>query len=438
MITARDAALSILVKMEEGEKIGDLLNALPDAHPAFKNEDIRLVRRLVKGTKEEQLYLDYLIDQVSKLPAERMKPVIRNALRMGFYQKAFMDRVPPRAAIYETVASVKKTRQKSLAGFVNGVLRSAYRKTDWAPVPEYIKLGLPEWMMKLFVKEFGEENTAKMAAAFKGPQKVYIRFRGDASLDGKRIEILKACGVDAEKASFPERAWSISGSDDIRRIPLFAAGEMTVQDISSMLVGHLAGKLGGETVLDVCAAPGGKSLFAADVLPDAMVLSCDKSDRKCALISENTARAGAPNIKVICQDAAAFVPEWEEAMDIVIADLPCSGLGVLGRKPDIKYNASPSEIAQLAKLQREILDNVRKYVRPGGVLIYSTCTVTKEENEGGRDYILSHSSLVPEDITPLLPEVLQSRETAREGYIRTLPGIDPCDGFFISVFRKKI
>ena len=109
-----------------------------------------------------------------------------------------------------------------------------------------------------------------------------------------------------------------------------------------------------------------------------------------------------------------------------------------GRKPDIKYNASPSEIAQLAKLQREILDNVRKYVRPGGVLIYSTCTVTKEENEGGRDYILSHSSLVPEDITPLLPEVLQSRETAREGYIRTLPGIDPCDGFFISVFRKKI
>ena len=438
MMTARDAALSILVKLEEGEKIGDLLNALPEAQPHLKSEDIRLVRRLVKGTKEEQLYLDWLIGQVASLPPDRMKPAIRNALRMGFYQKEFMDRVPARAAIYETVAAVKKTRQKSLAGFVNGVLRSAYRKTDWLPVPEHIRYGLPEWMMKLFVKEFGEADTARMAAAFKGPQKVYVRFRGDPSLDGQRIEMLKACGVDAEAAPFPERAYAISGSDDLRSIPLFASGGMTVQDISSMLVGHIAGKLGGGTVLDVCAAPGGKSLYLSDVLPDAMILSCDKSDSKCALITENTARAGASNIKVICQDAASFVPEWEEAMDIVIADLPCSGLGVLGRKPDIKYNASPGEIAQLVKLQREILDNVKKYVRPGGVLIYSTCTLTKEENEGGRAYILSHSALVPEDIRPLLPETLTSRETAEKGYIRFMPGIDPCDGFFISVFRKKI
>lgn len=238
-----------------------------------------------------------------------------------------------------------------------------------------------------------------------------------------------------KSGTFPGIA-SIRGFDYLDRVCAFTEGKITVQDPSSSLAAQMASIAPGDFVLDVCGAPGGKAMHAADLLKGTgMVEARDVSGRKTDLIEENIMRCGFRNIRTNVWDATVLDPSMVEQADVVLADLPCSGLGIIGKKPDIKERMTRDEIKNLAKLQREILSVVTQYVKPGGTLVYSTCTITEEENEENADWIEKHLAFEKKRIADLLPEALKS--SCEENRIQLLPGLHPCDGFFISVFKKK-
>ncbi|MCD7807167.1 MAG: methyltransferase domain-containing protein, partial [Lachnospiraceae bacterium] len=231
-------------------------------------------------------------------------------------------------------------------------------------------------------------------------------------------------------------AYCLTHLEGIHRLPGYSQGLFAVQDVSSMLCVETADIQPGDFVLDVCAAPGGKACFAADKTgPEGKVLARDVSDVKLSAVEENAGRLQIDHLEVQLWDAVAFDETLEGKADVVLADLPCSGLGILGKKQDIRYHVTQESLLELQQLQRQILTAVSRYVKPGGVLIYSTCTINPLENQDNRTYIIQELGLQPESITDYLPESLR-RESAKNGYIQLIPGQDACDGFFISRFRK--
>ena len=221
--------------------------------------------------------------------------------------------------------------------------------------------------------------------------------------------------------------------DALWQVEAFQKGFLTVQDSSSAIVGRIAGIQPGDFVLDVCSAPGGKALHAADL--GAQVEARDLTERKIALVEENAARCGFSSVRTRVWDARVLDPSMEGQADIVLADLPCSGLGIMGKKPEIRLRLKEEEVFTLAGLQREILAVVSRYVKPGGTLIYSTCTISREENEENAEWIERELPFLPKEIGPLLPADV--REDCRGNRIQLLPGVHPCDGFFLSAFTKQ-
>ena len=448
-IDLRALALETLLKVEKSNvKLGDALNAELKKYGGLPKEKRAFYTRLAEGTLEQMIFLDHCIGMYSKTPVGKLKPVIRNILRLAFYQLRFMDSVPDSAAVNEAVKLTVKKGFGSLKGFVNGILRSAVREPWKMRLPDEsdalkyisIKYSMPEFIVRRWIEEYGTDATKRICASFLEDIKTTIRIRGGREDVEKCIYLLEGDGVKTEKAPYLDCAYYISGYDRIDGLEAFKRGMFTVQDVSSMLSVEAAGIQRGWNVLDVCAAPGGKSLFAADKCgPEGAVISRDISEKKIRFIEENVQRCNITNIRTEVRDAAAFSPELKESMDAVIADAPCSGYGIIGKKPDIKYNASPKKQEELAKIQKKILGTASKYVRPGGKLIFSTCTISKEENEENvRAFLAENGDFKPVDLTVALPEEVwkTSPETAENGYIQLLPGIHRCDGFFIAVFVK--
>ena len=442
-MNVREITLKILMETERSEAQSHLL--LQDTWrkcPELTSQERRFILRLVQGTLEKRMLLDYRIDQVSKVPVKKMKPAIRHLVRMSAYQIFFMDSIPNSAVCNEAVKLTNRLHMQGLKGFVNGVLRSLTRKEDWKPEPEHIRYSMPEWIYTSWKKMYGNENAARMLEATDTEHVLYFRMLTDeGNPDHASLEMIQECltgqSIVYRPAPFPEGAWIMENPEHLENLEALKRGWIQIQDISSMMVGTLAYVQENMNVLDVCAAPGGKTLHIAQRLHGTgHITSCDLTEYKVEKIRENIRRSGWKNIEPCCQDARVFRPEWENSMDLVIADLPCSGLGVLGRKPEIRYRVTPNEIRELAALQKEILMNVSRYVKPGGYLLFSTCTVTKEENTDNRDWILKNLPFVAVDFPESrIPEVL--RERAAEGYLQLLPGMDPCDGFFISAFRRR-
>ncbi len=245
-------------------------------------------------------------------------------------------------------------------------------------------------------------------------------------------------GIGAEAHPYLPYAYRLSHVDGVRNIPGFNQGLFAVQDVSSMLCVECAGIREGSFVVDVCAAPGGKSLHGAEKAGETgQVLARDISDAKVALIEENVRRQGFDNIKTEVFDALEYDGTLEEKADVVLADVPCSGLGILGRKRDIKYNMTQKMLSQLPEMQREILSTVWRYVKPGGILVYSTCTIRREENEENAKWFLENFPFTAEDISGKVRQIPQA-ETAVEGFLQLLPGIHETDGFFIGAFRREL
>ena len=443
----RELAMDILVDIDKKKGLSHLvLSDTLKNYQYLDKKDRAFLTRLCQGTIEYQIQLDYIIDQFSRTKAKKCKPVIRAILRMGVYQLKYMDHVPDSAVCNEAVKLAKKRGFRNLTGFVNGVLRTIARNMDQIIYPDMqkepvkalsIRYSMPEWIIRYWLNDYDMQTVQTMLESFLtiSPLTIRVQFT-----NGSKEELLQRFAEDqitAEDGSFMSEALKISKFDHLEDVKAFEEGRFQVQDESSMLVGRLADPKEGMFVIDVCSAPGGKSLHIADLMHGTgKVIARDLTEYKTDLIEENRERLSCSNVEVQAADAL----ETDESMigkaDIVIADLPCSGLGIIGKKHDIKYNMTAEQMKELSKLQRRILEVVVNYLKDDGILMYSTCTISREENIGNVQWMQEHLQLEPIAFDSLMPEKL-SVETAKDGYIQLLPGIHPCDGFFIAKMRKK-
>lgn len=453
MKNTRETAFQVIYKvLEENEHSHVVLRQALNQEKEAEKRDRAFITRLVEGTLERLLTIDYILNQVSKTPVKKMKPVVRTVLRMSVYQLMYMDSVPDSAVCNEAVKLVKGKGLQGLSGFTNGVLRNVARNREqWNSDGAYpdkkktpvkylsIRYSLPEWLCSYFVKEYGFEKAEQIAeGSLRNPQTT-IRCNTTKISKQDLRERLKKQGISAENGVYAEDALYISGYDALDKIPEFKEGYFQVQDESSMLVAQLAGLKKDDLVVDVCSAPGGKAIHAANLLESlggGTVISRDVSEKKTVLINENTERLQVKNITVQIADATILDETLTEQADVVIADLPCSGIGIMAKKPEIRYRMTKENQIELVKLQKEILNVVHRYVKPGGILMYSTCTINKEENEEQVKEICEKYGFIPAMHEVTVPTALKA-DVQEGAFIQLLPGIHACDGFFIARLKKK-
>ncbi len=450
-VNERELVLGILLEVTENRQYSHLvLRDVLNKYQYLDKKERAFITCAAEGTLEHMIEIDYILDQFSKVKVKKMKPVIRNILRSAVYQMKYMDTVPDSAACNEAVKLAVKKGFGSLRGFVNGVLRNVARNLEQVVYPQNpvqnlsVRYSMPVWILELWLKSYSIETVELMLEQFQRETPLTVRCKvAEVQTKGKNsVSELKKClaeeGVRAEQHPYLPYALCISGFDYLAGLDSFQKGLFSVQDISSMLVCEIADPKEGDKVIDVCAAPGGKSLHIAEKLNGSgHVEARDLTPYKVGLIQENIERTGLNNITAVCQDAVKYDENSAENADIVIADLPCSGLGVLGKKTDLKYKATEEGCEQLSELQREILSVVHKYVKPDGTLVYSTCTINPAENmENVHWFLQEYPQFELSDIHDRLCGELQ-KDVMEDGCLQLLPGVHQSDGFFIACFRKK-
>lgn len=455
-VNEREIVLAVLLEVtENGQFSHIILGDVLSKYQYLEKRERAFITRVTEGTLEHMIEIDYILDRFSKVKVKKMKPVIRGILRSAVYQLKYMDSVPDRAVCNEAVKLAVRKGFSGLKGYVNGVLRSVARGLDdvqylGEKMEELsVRYSCPKWILDLWGRTYGTEVIEKMLNDFQQEKPVTIRCCLNRISPDRLRERLESEGITVEKHPYLPYAFQISGYDYLNDLAAFQEGLFTVQDISSMLVAEIASPEAGAQVIDVCAAPGGKALHTAEKLymAEAQLLkdenaqknrtaghveARDLTEGKVELIRENIERTGLTNISAVCRDASVPDRDAEGRADLVIADLPCSGLGVIGKKPDLKYKASPEGIDSLVRLQQKILSCAQSYVKPGGTLIYSTCTVNPGENIDNVHWFLQqYPEFSPGDIRDrICPELRES--VVEKGCIQLLPGVHKSDGFFIA------
>lgn len=445
-INERELILGILLEItRDGEYAHIALRNTLSKYQYLEKRERAFITRVVEGTLEHMMEIDYIINQFSKVKVNKMKPVIRTILRSAVYQILYMDSVPNSAVCNEAVKLAAKKGFVNLKGFVNGVLRNIDRNVNDIQYPkqdnmvEYlsIKYSMPTWILEKWKKTYDWETIERILQGFLQEKGTIIRCNLNRISKEDLKKKLEAEGVTVTQHPYLEYALEISGYDYLGDLESFEDGDFQVQDLSSMLVAEIAAPKEGDYVIDVCAAPGGKSLHIADKLHGTgHVEARDLTDYKVDLIWDNIERSQMKNVEAVRHDALVYDEDSEEKADIVIADLPCSGLGVIGKKADIKYKMTEETQRELAKLQKNILQIVHRYVKPGGTFVYSTCTINEEENmENVRWFLQQNPEFESVSVEPVLCEEL--KKSVKEGCLQLLPGIHESDGFFIAAFRKN-
>ena len=399
--------------------------------------DAGLATRLCYGVIQNRNKLDFYLKQLLTGKLKDLHPVVRDILHLGLYQIYELDKIPDSAAVNESVALSKKyCKNPRASGLVNGVLRNAVRTkgTLKEPVSYADRYSHPEELINLLKGSLPKGRLEPMLIANNAAPQTVVQVNLFKTTAAKLVESLERQGVTAQPHGWMENCLVLSGTGSIEQLDAFKEGWFYVQDPASKLSVLCAGlPREGAQVLDCCAAPGGKS-FAAAIAMDGKghITSCDVHAHKTGLIENGAARLGLPNITARQQDATENVPEWVGQMDAVICDLPCSGLGIIRKKPDIRYK-NLKEMEALPGLQLQILSNQASYVKPGGVLMYSTCTVLRRENEDVvKAFLENHHDFYLEPLG--LPGVFPKNET---GMLTLIPGEYDTDGFFICRLRRK-
>ncbi|MDY5775056.1 MAG: 16S rRNA (cytosine(967)-C(5))-methyltransferase RsmB [Lachnospiraceae bacterium] len=430
-VSTREIILDILLAVtRDGEYSHLALSGTLNKYQYLEKQERAFITKVTEGTLEQMIKIDYIINSFSNIRVSKMKPVIRCILRSAVYQICFLDGVPDSAACNEAVNLAGKRGFRNLKGFVNGVLRNIARKKEQIVYPDErkqpqeavsVQYSLPLWLVEQWETEYGMDKTKAMAKALLEEKPTAVRINLNQITKEELIKQLKSEGVDVTESKELPYALFLSGYDYLNKLSGFQEGCFYVQDISSMKVAETAEPKEGDVVLDVCGAPGGKSIHIAQMLRGTgQVITRDLTPSKVAKIEENIARCRVENMRAECADAKVPDESLREKADIVIADLPCSGLGVIGRKKDIKYKMTPEKEQELVALQREILSVVPAYVKSGGTLVYSTCTIHKAENEENVQWLLeNHRGLHLESMQQIFPD-----ETGN-------------DGFFIAKLRKN-
>lgn len=427
---AREIVLDSLLEMERNKVYShQLIKAVLDKYDYLDVQEKRFMKRLAEGCIERRIELDFYLDYFSTVPVNKMKPLIRCLMRMGVYQIVYMDGVPDSAACNECVKLAAKRKFTNLKGFVNGVLRKIASNKEQLPLPDEngdivkffsVKYSVPEWIVEMWMKDYGRHTTERIMEDSMKVHPVSIRFKTTMT-DAERNKYLdkwKENGIIVKPFPSLSYMYSIEGVDGITSMEGFEEGVFTVQDISSAMSVEAAGIKATDICMDICAAPGGKTLLAAEKA--AKVLSRDVSEYKTEYICENCARMGLDDkVEVQVWNATVTDDSKVEWADVVIMDVPCSGLGVLGKKRDIKYNVTKESLESLVELQKQIVESSWQYVKKGGTLMYSTCTIHKEENEKMVEWICEKYPF----------EIEEEKQF--------LPGLSEGDGFYYARLRRK-
>ena len=434
-MTAREAALRALVACEQQGAWSDgfLKKILRTA--GLDSRDAALTTRLCFGVLQNRLLLDHYLGKLSTVKLEKMEPAVRNALRLGAYQVLFLDRVPDHAAVSEAVDLARKgSKNPRSAGLVNGVLRSLVRQKDSLEPPEdpAVRYSHPRWLADLFTRRLGREEAAALMAADNGEPPTCAQVNTTKATVEAVADSLRAEGVEVAPHPWLPNCLLLSHTGSLEELTAFREGLFYIQDAAAKLAVLAADPREGMDVLDACAAPGGKS-FAAAIAMDGRgkVVSCDIHPHKMDLIRAGAKRLGLDCITAQVLDGKECKEEYLDGFDLVLADVPCSGLGIIRKKPDIRYK-DPKPLEGLPRVQKAILDNVCRYVKPGGVLLYSTCTLLERENEDVvRAFLDKHKDFTFEHF-----QVPGDFEGAREGMVTCWPHRHGTDGFFFAKLRR--
>lgn len=436
-MSARETALQVLcaVRKEGGWANGLLKTQI--ARDGLDRRDAALATRICYGVVQNRGKLDFYLQQLLTGKVKSLRPVVRDILHIGLYQLYFMDKIPACAAVNESVALAKKYCKKmaNAVPLVNGVLRNADRMKGKLAEPTTLadRYSHPDGLIQLFRGYVGEEHLEKMLAANNEAPETVIQVNTLRITATALLEKLEGEGVAVRKHPWMENCLILGGTGSIEKLQSFRDGEFYVQDAAARLAVDVAKIQPGMKVVDCCAAPGGKSFAAALALRgEGEIFASDLHEHRVELIRKGAQRLGFGNIHASQRDASGENPGWEGKMDVVLVDVPCSGYGIIRKKPDIRYK-DPDTMKELPALQLQILRAQAQMVRPGGILIYSTCTLVRRENEGVVEKFLKVS---PEfTLEPLaLPDVFPRNES---GMLRLLPGEYDTDGFFIAHLRRK-
>lgn len=438
-VNLRNLVLSMLMEVDQGEKSHIVLKKYLDQYGFLDKQQRAFATVLFRGSLERKIEMEYIINQFSKTPVSKMKDVIRWILIVSVYQLKYMDSVPVSAVCNEAVKIAGKRKLVGLKGFVNGVLRNVARNIDNIEYPKEktenlsITYSVPEWIIEMWIEQYGESKTSYMLEHLYDSKLTTVRCNTSKAPVEDIINNLEYNGVEVKQSDLYENALYIKGYDSLEKLDVFRSGLITVQDESSMLVALASGVKENDYVIDLCAAPGGKSLHISELMKDTGIVDArDLTEYKINLIQDNIKRINANNIKTTVMDATKIDEPSIEKADVVIADLPCSGLGVISNKSDIKYNVSQEQIIQLVDLQREILSVVSQYVKPGGTLVFSTCTVNTFENDDNVRWIEENLPFRLKEFGEKMPGQLKSNK----GYLQIFTGDYGMNGFFISSFEK--
>ncbi len=434
MTNARTTALSALIAARRQGAWSD--GALKEyiSRDRLERRDAALASRLCYGVLQNRMLLDYYIEVRLTGKLKDLQPVVLDILRLGAYQILFMDRIPDSAAVNEAVEQTKTYANKRASGLVNGVLRALIRARDEITPPSdlSVRYSHPAKLVELLRDAVGEEQLESLLQANNAPTPTVLQINPLKANEAEVLEELTQQGITLTPHPWLGGCYLAEATGNLEKLDAFASGRVYVQDPAAKLAAMAAELKPGMRVLDACAAPGGKSFAAAMQMENrGSILSCDIHPHKISIIEKGAQRLGIDIISARVQSAAEFCPEFENAFDAVIADVPCSGLGVIRKKPDIRYK-DLAPLANLPQIQSAILENVSRYLKPGGVLLYSTCTVLPRENEAVvKTFLAAHPEFSAEPV-----RVPNGLHLADDTFVTLWPHLHESDGFFICKLRK--
>ncbi len=439
---ARYIAIRLLNRFERSDSYVDKLLEREYIHSNLNPFDKALLTEIVYGVIRWKAKLDWILTGFYRGDYQKCLNIVKNAMRVALYQIIFLNKIPAHAAINESVEIIKNIQSEKTAGIVNGVLRNIVRNQENVRYPDrqedivyYFSIiySHPKWIVKRWIERYGVEETEKILTYNNHRPNLPLRINTFKSNFFEVTNFLKEKEIVFYKTAYMENSLRLKTSKaNVLLSDIFETGKVTVQDTSASLACRLAAPQQEQYVIDLCAAPGGKSIYLAELMKDSgNILAIDKYSSKLHLIEENAERLGINSITTLMADSTEYEPE--EQADLVFTDVPCSGLGTLSKRPDIKWKREVEDIVQLVKLQREILSNAAKIVKPGGVLLYSTCTIEPEENIENARWFLEN---FPEyELDPA--EKYIHHEVCKDGYMQTYPHINYCDGAFAARFVKR-
>ncbi len=433
---AREIALRIINEIKNNGAYANIALAKEMPRHNLNDQDRRFVTELVYGTVKAGDTLDWILSFYVDRPLKKIPPVILNVLRMGIYQLRFMDKVPPSAACNQAAELAKTYGHAGTVRFVNGVLRTIARQPERIIYPDAEKDAAlflarqyfhPLWLVERWLKRLGFEETEALCASNNEAPKLTVRTNTLKISRAELMQRLTVEGVSAEVSEAAPEGIVLNAHPSLSNLATLKEGLFQVQDESSMRVAHWLQPQPGELILDVCAAPGGKTTHIAALMKnEGRIVAMDIHEHKLELIRQNALRLGLENIEVTLQDACAVDHVFPAVADRVLVDAPCSGLGVLRRRADARWRKTPEMIAELPKLQLQILSSASRCLKPEGVLVYSTCTTEEEENQAVVESFLRQN-----------PDFILDAPEGEPQMLQLWPQRDDADGFFICRMRRK-